>query len=84
MLDHIKKMNWWGSKNNGEEYENKLQFFNQNKKFDWDNNALSNNDELVEKAPMTHSILLAELLGIIEENDFSQELGMVNDSILAA
>ena len=51
---------------------------------------LSNNDELVEEAPMTHSTLLAELPGIVEENDFSnddapiQELGLVDDSILAA
>ena len=87
----IKKMNWWGSKNNGEEYENKLQFLNRNKeKFNWDNDEVSNNDELVEEASMTHAILLAELPGIVEENDFSdddvpvQELRLVDNSILAA
>ena len=92
MLEYIiKKMNWWDSKNNGEECGNKLQFLNKNKeKFDWDNDEVSNNDELVEKAPMTHPTLLAELPGIVEENDFSdddapvQELGPVDDSILAA
>ena len=63
---------------------------NQNKeKFEWDNDELSNDDELMEEAPMTHPTLLAELPGIVEENDFSnddapvQEIGPVDDSILA-
>ena len=60
-------MNWWGSKNNEEEYGNKLQFLNQNKdKFDWDNDELNNNDELVEKGPMTHLSLLTELPMVLE------------------
>ena len=92
MLDWIiKKMNWWGSKTKGEEYGSKLQFLNRNKeKFEWDNDELCNDSKLVEEVPMTHLTLLAEILGIVEENDFSDEdapahkLWLVDDAILAA
>ena len=58
----IAKVNKWGERTKREQYGKKLHFLNTHKmKFDWDNEELSEYEELMEYTPKTHQEIVSEL-----------------------
>ena len=59
-----------------EEYGNKLHYLNSTKQqFDWDNDEIENDEELVKDKPISHTIILAYLPGIELEKEVMDKPG---------
>ena len=64
----IIKIDQWGTWSKIEEYGNKIQFLNRTKKqFDWDNDELDNNEELVEDKAVYLPVIPYDMPGIDSE-----------------